>query len=146
MSFGFAPLNGTSVLYNRLDFGLVCIMKENYEVFIPTSDTFNKLYHVLSESKAALKSDCIEYAVFSRNKELYQYPNWYVRAVVNGYIYEDGNGNGYGFWMFHEDSGEIAMSEGSYILRNFQGDLMYMEPYEFKRHYEIIEEGTTDGC
>lgn len=111
-------------------------MKENCEEFVTSTETFEYMYHELNEHIAALKEDCIQYVVHRRYQPLHDYPQWYVRAVVDSYIFEDGLG--YGGWMFYDEAGELAISEGSYILRNYKGDLKLMERSEFVKYYEEI--------
>lgn len=136
MSSRIAPMIGTTSLYSHMENSLVLLMKERYNYFVTRLEVFENLYIELDESRAALKEDCIEYVIYSRHKPLYMYPNWYVEACVDGFIFDDGHG--YGGHMFYEESGEIAMSEGCYILRNFKGELKYMEYEDFIKYYEIM--------
>lgn len=133
---GLAPVRGTSSLYKYLDGGMVLLMKEGYNYFVTKEYIFKDLYYELTESKAAMKEDCIEYVIFSRRVPPYEYPNWYTDAMVDGWIYEDGMG--FGGYIFYDQTGEIPMAENSFILKNFKGDLRYMEFDEFERYYEFI--------
>lgn len=132
---GRAPVRGTVSLYSHMNNSLVLLMKEGYKYFVTRLDVFNDMYYELDDTRAALKGDCIEYVIYSRYRPLYTYPNWYVQSMVDGIIFDDGTG--FGGHMFYEESGELAMAEGSFILRNNRGDLKYMEANEFERYYEL---------
>lgn len=98
-------------------------------------DTFDYLYLTLDEHHAALKEDCIEYTTFSIDKPYYEYPDWFIDAWNNGDLYINGD-----IALFYDNKGEIAMSPNSVILRNFMGQLMYMERERFERYYDTLEE------
>lgn len=138
-----AAIWGTSVGY----------VESGYSVEIETVDgrfavlkkhVFEYLYCKLDNFTAALKEDCIEYAVYDVNKPVLNYPEWYIEAVRDGQIQNDGystprspNGN----YVFYDyKSGEIPMSPTSIILRNHMGDLMYMEQNEFGKYYDTVGE------
>lgn len=130
---GRAPIRGTVSLYSHMNNSLVLLMKEDYKYFVTKLEVFKDIYHELDDARAALKEDCIEYVIYSRHRPLYTYPNWYVQAMVDCFIFEDGSGG----HMFYEETGELAMAEGAFILRNSRGELKYMEANEFERYYEL---------
>lgn len=133
---GIAPFKGTVSLYSYLDFGHVMIQKNNYEFTVITQEIFHQLYYELDDSKAALKGDCIEYCTYHPNKPLIYYPDWFGKAMEDGWIVNDYPGD----LVFLEETGEVAMSPGSVILRNIMGDLKYMERDDFVKYYEPIDE------
>ena len=133
---GIAPMCGTSSIYTHLSGNQVLIMKEGYDYRVIPERTFYQLFYELSDTKAALKEDCIEFAIYRRYTPPYEYPNWYVEAMVDGLIYEDGLG--FGGYMFYDHSGEIAMADGAFILKNFKDELRYMEANDFLKYYELI--------
>jgi hypothetical protein len=132
-----AAMWGTSVGYT--DFGdTIMIETVDSRVAHVRQETFDYLYTRLSEHVAALKENCIEYTIFDPNRPLYQYPNWFVEAKVDGVITDDlwiVDGKGL-YVIFQDDGGEIVMAPGAVILRNFMGELRYMERDDFERYYE----------
>jgi hypothetical protein len=126
---------------------------DRYTITIETSDgrvmvvnreVFDCLYCRLDPFTAALREDCIEYVTYDVNKPILEYPEWYINAVRDGQICNDGystprspNGN----YIFYDVKvGEIPMSPTSVILRNYMGDLMYMEIGSFTQIYDIVGE------
>lgn len=110
-------------------------------VFIETPDgrarvigstTFDYLYYRLDPFTAALKEDCIEYVTNEPIGEAHDFPSWYFDAVDDGVIFEE-----HGTVIFYEENGDVAMSPGSVILRNFEGRLRYMEFNDFIKYYDV---------
>lgn len=129
-----AAMWGTSVGYS--DYGdTVVIETIDGRVIVVRKHTFDFLYYRLDNFTASLKENCIEYIVNEDSKCLFDYPTWYVEAVEDGFIYVND-----GVDMFYTESGEIAMSPNSIILRNYKGELMYMEANVFSKYYDTIGE------
>ncbi len=130
---------GTSVGYT--DFGdTIMIETIDSRIAHVRKETFDHLYTRLSEYVAALHENCIEYVVFNPDKPLYEYPNWYTEAIVDGWINNElwfYNGKGL-YCLIQEDGGEVAMAPGGVILRNFMGELRYMEREDFERYYDTM--------
>lgn len=134
-----APLNGTTSLYTYLPCGNVLVQKMNYRHIVIHASTFNHLYYEIDGAKAALKEDCIEYCRYYPEKHIDDYPKWFKEAMTDGYIEEVYRGHQImpGSHIYFEEGGEVLMSPGAYILRNYMGDLRYMEEYDFKKYYDI---------
>ena len=98
-----ACLEGTSADY-RIFPTYVEIEKTDGSVNQISKETFDYLYARLTDTKAALKDDCILYAYISDDLE--EQPDWYIRAYERGLLYE-----------FLEEEQEEEMV----LLRNFQG-------------------------
>lgn len=112
-------------------------------VFLETSDnraivisrqTFDYMYHKLDPFTAALKEDCMEYASNDPMIDLSEHPWWYVEAVQDGTIYDM---CGEVMFRVREDGTAIEVDSNSVILRNFQGDLRYMEWDDFTKYYDV---------
>ena len=131
-----AALWGTTAGYTECGYGAVSIETNDGRVIVIKEETFEYLYFRLDDFTAALKDDCIEYVVNEPNKLMFEYPNWFVEAVSDGIIFEMCLGS----YAFYDDSGDIAMSPNSMVLRNYKGELMYMEPYKFYQYYDTLEE------
>lgn len=93
---------------------------------------FEDLYYKLTPFTAAMKEDCIEYAINDFTTDLLSQPQWYVEAVEDSFIYED-----CGMEFFYDEEGDIVMTQGSVILRNRFGHLKYMEFEDFTKYYEV---------
>ena len=129
----WAAIWGTSV--HCEDFG-DSFLVENHRGGIAriNNEVFNKIFVRLDEFTAALKEDCIEYTVYQPNKPLSEYPDWFINAYYNGDIFEVD----YGTFIFYEENGDLAMSPGSIVLRNFRGELKYMESNIFEKYYDTL--------
>lgn len=127
-----AAIWGTTVGYTEYN-DTVGIETNDGRVSIISMSTFDYLYSRLDEFTAALKEDCIEYVVHYNGMPLCIYPEWYIEALYNGLIFNDD-----GIYTFYDTCGEIAMSPESIILRNFMGELMYMETVTFDKYYDTL--------
>ena len=136
-----AVLKGRTSIYSELDDGKVLILKDNYQYTTVSKENFEILFYKLTESITALKEDCIEYVVYYPYSPLLAYPRWYIDAHFDGELYEDA----FGTSIFVDRSGELLMSPGSIVLRNYRGDLRYMERDEFEKYYETPG-GFNDEC
>lgn len=141
MYFGVAPVIGTVSLYSHLDESKVLLMKDNYKYFVTSLDVFRSLYYELDETRAALREDCIEYAIYHRHRPLYDYPHWYEDAVIDGFIYQE---SGYDDYIFYNENGDVVMEDGMVVLRNKLGHLNLMHYRDFSKYYETIG-GIEDG-
>lgn len=130
-----AAVWGTTVCYTEY-YDTYIIERTDGNVKVVYKETFEYLYHKLDKFTAALKEDCIEYAINDNNNPLTDYPEWYLDARFDGVIYS----NCAGTTMLYEESGEIAMSPNSIVLRNFKGELRHIEAYKFHQYYDILEE------
>jgi hypothetical protein len=130
-----APLHGTTSLYCYLQDSKVLLLKSGYEYIVVKEDTFNNLYFQLDGERAALKEDCIEYAEYDINKPLTDYPEWFIDAMNEGWLTNEYEGN---FIFLNENNELTMMSPRSVILRNFEGDLRYMEREDFDKYYEVL--------
>jgi hypothetical protein len=128
-----APLHGTVANYCHLQDSKIMVQKKDYKYIVIDQDTFYDLYFELDDVKTALKEDCIEYILYDPDKRIEDYPEWFEEAIEEGWIT-----NEYGTFIFLDINGELAMSPGSVVLRNFMGDLKYMEREDFEKYYEII--------
>lgn len=135
-----APLHGTVSNYCYLPDNQIMIQKQDYQYTIINEDVFRDLYFELDEYRCALKTDCIEYVRYYHDKPLYDYPEWFMVIMDEGWItsscFDDEHESRP--FLFLDENGEIAMSDGSVILRNFMGDVRYMEIEDFEKYYEII--------
>jgi hypothetical protein len=131
-----APLRGTTSLYCYLPASNVLLIKDGYQHIVTTVKNFKDLYYEVDAERAALKEDCIKYVIYDPDKELDDYPEWFLDAIREGWISLDSY-NDQTIYLFLEQYGDIAMSPGSVILRNFMGDLRHMERMEFERYYEM---------
>jgi hypothetical protein len=129
-----AALWGKSVGYSEYD-GYVTVETNDGRVAAINMDTFNHLYFRLDRFTAALKEDCIEYVIYETNLPLACYPDWFIEAYDNGYIYEEED---YSDFIFYCKHGDIVMGNGSVVLMNFKGELNYMERYQFDKYYDIL--------
>lgn len=132
---GIAPLIGTRVRYFEVPLNDIMIERHDGESIIINRDTFDYLYFRLGPDSAALKEDCIEYAVYNLYRPLEDYPEWYVEAAHDGWITR---GCVTHFFIDYSGDGEIAMSPEAIILRNFEGRLRYMERDVFNRMYDTM--------
>jgi hypothetical protein len=132
-----APVRGTTSLYSHMENSTVLLMRDGYKYFVTSLKVFNDLYISLTDTKAALKEDCIEYVIYRGDVDSDSYPDWYIDALDN-HIFE----NGYNGHTFRDMFGITDMTPGAVILRNFKGELMYMDYNKFERYYEIL--GGTD--
>ena len=130
-----AALWGTTFGYS--DFGdTLMIETTNGRVCVTGKDTFDYLYFRLSDYVAALKGDCIEYVRYHPDKELEDYPEWFIDVMEEGWLTND-----YGTFIFLDgDYGNLAMSPNDVVLRNFRGDIRYMSAEEFGKHYDTLED------
>jgi hypothetical protein len=127
---------GKSVGYSEVG-KHVTIETINGRIAVISKECFDYLYYRLDDFTAALKEDCIEYAIHLTNKPLLQYPDWYVSAVYDEWICKDD----YGGWLFYDIvHGGIPMSSESIVMRNYIGKLRYMESEEFCKHFDITGE------
>jgi len=129
-----AAMWGTSVGYEESHYTVV-ITTTDGRVAVISKETFNYLYLRLDDYTAALKEDCISYTVYRTGRPLSHYPEWFIRAYDNGDIYEEED---YEDFIFYCEFGDIVMSSGSVVLRNFKGDLTYMERYQFDKYYDTL--------
>lgn len=132
-----AAIWGTTAGYTDYLNGTVIVETNDGRVAVFKKDTFDYLYFKLDEFTAALKEYCIHYAIYEPGKKLFEYPTWFVDAVADGYIYEQYQG---GLYMFYQEDGEIAMSPNSAVVRNYRGELMYLEGYKFHKYYDTLQE------
>jgi hypothetical protein len=130
-----AAIWGTTVGYTETGYTVV-VETIDSRIIVISRETFDHLYTRLDDFTAALKGDCIEYVVNDSDKDLLEYPEWFVDAVADGIIFTDGCGVD----IFYDESGEIAMSPNSIILKNHVGDLRYMESDAFRKYYDTLEE------
>lgn len=157
MTYRIAPLIGKTISYHRLehhdvevwkddndDIDLdifderpdvydVVLWKDYHECILVKPDTFNYLYVELNDELCALKEDCIEYVIYRYEKSSDEYPDWYLKALDDGTI-----SNKCGFHIFNNGKKDVVMRQYSVILRNFKGQLMYMDKNAFREYYEII--------
>lgn len=131
-----AAMWGKSVGYTESEYS-VMIETTDGRVANVSKDSFNYLYFKLDDFTAALKEDCIEYVINDAERDLFSYPEWYVDAVADGLIWESCD---HGVDMFYDERGEIAMSQESIILRNFMGNIRYMERNDFDKYYDALGE------
>ena len=128
-----AYLHNTASTYADLPFDNVLVQKSDGETTLITEETFVQLYFRIDDEIAALKEDCIEYTIVSYDLPVDRYPDWFVEAVQNGTIFADDEA-----WYFYDyNDGDLLMADGGVILRNFLGDLRYMEYEQFERYYSI---------
>lgn len=131
-----AALWGTTVGYSEAYEGRVTIETVDGRVAVVNKETFDYLYHKLDDFTAALKEDCIQYAInLYDDRCILEYPEWYVDACTDGIIYESCC-----TLMLYEESGEIAMSRNSVVLRNYKGELRHIEAYKFHQYYDTLRE------
>jgi len=130
-----AAMWGTAVGYTEYG-SVVDIETADGRVMVISKKTFDSLFYRLDAYTAALKENCIEY-VFNGDvdADIFEFPEWYIDAVEDGIIYGD-----CGMDFFVEDSGEIAMSPSSVILKNHIGDLKHMESDKFFKFYDTVGE------
>lgn len=126
-----AALIGTTVGYTDY-YQTIVLEKNDGSVAVVSRKTFDYLYFRLDEFRAAMKDDCIHYASNDPMIDLYSQPDWYIDICSDGLFYEH-----CGVDYFYEEDGEVAVSPSSVILRNYQGDLKYMELDEFTKYYDI---------
>ena len=127
---------GTSVGYTDYYNGTVSIETVDGRVAVVNNDTFNYLYFRLSDFVAALKEDCIQYVVNTPDKSIFEYPGWFRDAIANGEIFEDEPG----VYVMYGSDGDTEMYPNSMVLRNYKGELMYMDSYKFHQYYDVLEE------
>ena len=127
-----AHLHNTASIYAELPYDNILIQRSDGETTLITEESFNHLYFRLDDEIAALKEDCIEYTIVSYDLPVDRYPDWFVEAVHDGIIFVNDE-----VWLFDKDSGWIPMADGSVVLRNFLGELRYMEYEQFDRYYSI---------
>jgi hypothetical protein len=128
-----AALWGTSVGYTESQHFVEIEMTDG-RLMVVSKETFDYLYCRLDEFTAALKENCIEYAIYQPNMSFETCPQWYVQAIEDGFIYAEEN---YSDYIFYCENGDIVMSPGSVVLRNFLGDLNYMEMWQFDKYYDL---------
>jgi hypothetical protein len=109
-------------------------MRDGYKHIVIPQEIFSNLYYELSNNRAALKDDCIEYAIYSPGKSVRDYPEWFYEAYKDGYIY---NEDGYDHLIFYSETGNTPMTPGAVVLKNFMGQVNYMERNEFEKYYDI---------
>jgi len=133
LEYGIASLRGKPHLY-RYSIDSKVMVGTGYDNYRTVNqDTFNCLFHELDDYRAALKEYCVEYVVYDPDEPLSSYPEWFIEAYDNGFIYEEED---YSEFIFYCAFGDIVMSDGSVVLRNYKGDMTYMEWYQFDEHYE----------
>ena len=129
-----AALIGTTVGYT--DYYNCMVLETNDGRIISVSKrTFDYLYYKLDSFTAALKDDCIEYEPNDPMIPDSERPAWYIDAELNGDIYDM-----CGALMFrvNYDTGDaIEMNMRSVVLRNYLGDLRYMEWEDFIKYYDV---------
>lgn len=138
-----AALRGTTIRYNKLtecgsflDMGydhVYDIVLERHDGYISIIgvEIFVNLYYELTDNMAALKTDCIDYTVYEKNKPLWIYPEWYVHAVEQNYIYEIG-----GVGILETPNGEVELEDGDIIMRNTMGMLRHATQHHFYQMFE----------
>lgn len=131
-----AALWGKTSRYAEFQNGILIETIDN-RIAIVSKDSFNSLYYKLDDFTAALKEDCIDYAVYSKDNPVCKYPDWFIEAVQNGDIYQEDD---YEDLIFYCEYGDIVMESGSVVLRNFLGQLNYMLPHQFRRYYDTLGE------
>jgi hypothetical protein len=62
-----------------------------------------------------------------------RYPDWFVEAVQNKLIFVDEEA----WFIDYPHESDVLMYDGGVILRNFLGELRYMEYEQFDRYYSI---------
>lgn len=127
-----AAMKGSSVYYMENESHVMVDKGNDFTNMTP--ETFEYLYYRLDDEFCALKEDCIEYAIYDKDKDLFSYPYWYIEATYRGDIYHNTSGS-----YIYDYTGELAMSHKSVILRNFLCELMYMELETFRFYYETEE-------
>lgn len=126
-SVGYTEYGNDSVVLETID-GRVAVIKKA---------TFDYLYYRLDEFNAALKEDCVHYAVYSPEKDLIDdYPTWFIEACEDGLIYDDSRFN----CFLYEQNGEVAVAPNSIIMRNYKGELKHIEGYKFHQFYDTLRE------
>lgn len=127
-----APLMGSVSYYRYLSSSEVMVQKSVDDYIIVNNDTFENLYYELDGYRAALKEDCIEYAVYNLYKPLEYYPDWFVEEAYKGRITMCE-----GVHVFKDRNQTIVMSPESIVLRNSFGQLRYMERDVFNEMYDL---------
>lgn len=131
---GIAALWGTSVGYSLINDSVLIETGEG-RVAVIRSDVFEYLYFKLDDYTAALKENCIGYFIYDPCKSICEYPAWVIRAMRDNWIVEDE-----GSFIFVNDTETITLDNTSVILRNFMGELKYMDLDEFCKYYDILGE------
>src|SRR5690606_31607096 len=132
-----APLRDTVSLYCHIHNSKVLLIKENYKHIVIDRETFYYLYYEVDAERAALKEDCVHYTVYQRGIPLSSYPEWFIEAYDNGYIYEE---EGYEDLIIYNIYGDVVLDPGFIVLRNFKGELYLMVEYTFTKYYDVIVE------
>lgn len=132
-----APLKGSVSHYCYLPSKKVMIQKSDYRFIVINENTFDELFFELDGVKTALKSDCIQYVIYDYDIDFETCPQWFIQAIEDGRIYGENNYNEY---IKNDRRGCIILTPGCIILKNFSGQLMYMDRYEFEKYYEMIGE------
>lgn len=131
-----AVLLDTYVTYAETDNQRVIIQKGDGRWKSISVDTFDILYHKLNRAFAALKSDCIECVIHDDSKPLFSYPEWYIQMVYNNLIY---NVDGVYYYYDYEADSEVVITHGCIFLRNYLGDITYMDRETFNKYYNLME-------
>jgi hypothetical protein len=128
-----AYLHNSASIYAELPYNNILIQKSDGETTLITGESFDHLYFRLDDEIAALKENCIEYTIVSYDLPVDRYPDWFVEAVQNNLIFIDEEA-----WFFDDPhKGETLMYDGGVMLRNFLGELRFMEYEQFDRYYSI---------
>lgn len=126
---------GTSAGYTEYH-DTVIVETIDGRVAVIRKETFDYLYFKLDDFNAALKEDCIHYAINEPEKDLMEYPLWFIEACEDGLIYENERGT----LFLYNEAGELAVSTNAMVVRNYRGELSYLEAYNFHKYYDILKE------
>lgn len=144
-----AYLKGSALVWDYSGEEDILLIKDNYNMRITSLETFKYLFVEVDERRAALKEDCINYTVFDPLKPLCEYPDWYIQAYDDGFIFEDvaeyyvtENAE-----IVEEDISFIIYSEkadrmlqpGDIVMCNFKGEVMGLDPVTFERLYSKVD-------
>ena len=128
----WAALIGSTVQYTDYYHCYTLETIDNRVISVSKS-IFQQLYQKIDKFNAALKGDCIEYASNDPMIDLFDQPEWYIDACADLIIYENCGQT----YMQDDYHGEVVMSPNSVVLRNFKGELRYMEWDEFLKYYDV---------
>lgn len=119
--------------YTKLVNGRISLKNSRGEFHTTSEETFLRLYWMLSDNRAAFKSDCIEFVLYDKYKPIEFYPEWFNDAYLDGIIFEE-----HGDYFFYNDKGYTHMNDRAVILRNYNGEIKYLELDTFNSIYTTI--------
>ena len=128
----------------------ILLIKDNYNMRITSLKTFKYLFVEVDERRAALKEDCINYTVFDPLKPLCEYPDWYIQAYDDGFIFEDvaeyyitENAEvveeDISFIIYSEKADKVLL-HGDIVMCNFKGEVMGLDPVTFETLYSKVDD------